>query len=160
MFRMGFWFLKWGTIIGALIAGVGWMMGAASSSADVGRFSVASTVSGVVMDMINGQSLNAAGGPRSTRSRSRNTNANKARPKPWHSFAQHQDWQYQEKRAAKDDGDVQQILKDVVSSAEKIVTDSVWWAAAKHAIGFDTGDEEAEQSASIKQAKTKGSTSR
>lgn len=133
-----------------------------ASNNDVGRFAFTSGISALVMDLINGQGLNAAGGARSSRkrkTRSAKGKADKPPPKIWESFKQRQEWQYQENEAA-GGTDIEGIVKEFMSSAAEAVTDKWWWSIAKSAVGFGNDEEPEEQAGRTKRAKTKGSKTR
>lgn len=119
MIRSSVWALKWGVIVGGLVALAGWATG-------TGQGSMTSSLSGLVLDMINGPGRDAAGGPR-TRSRTRAT-----KPRIWDSFQAHQDWQYQENdaRGGRND-EVQKIIGDIVSRVAK----DGWWNALSSSLG-------------------------
>lgn len=135
MFRTGVWFVKWGVIVGAIAAGVGWLAangGGGGGQAGVGRGGVMSFLSGLVLNAINGYGQNAAGGSR-TRSRTRT----QSRPKVWESFQQ--EWQYQDnsnhERREQGNGMVQGIIENIVGAAER----GGWLAAARRAMdGFQS----------------------
>jgi hypothetical protein len=54
--RTTFWFMKWGVILGALIAACGWVVGTTSRNDATGRSSVAEAISGLVVDLIDDRS--------------------------------------------------------------------------------------------------------
>ncbi|KAJ7594730.1 hypothetical protein C8J56DRAFT_778858 [Mycena floridula] len=146
--RVGFWFMKWGTVLGALIAGAAWIMGTANNAgADLTSFGVLSAVGGAVADLIKGQGLND-GQPRSS---ARRPKARKSRPKAWNSFAEHKEWQ----NAQKDEGEVARVLQDVLASAEQAVKDSAWWSTAQSILGLEDPEQKEKQNKA-----RKGSTSR
>jgi hypothetical protein len=130
--RTGFWILKWGTLFGLLIAALSWVMASTSRNTEIGTFSVVSGVTGMVMDLINGQGQNAAGGSRVRRSTAR-TEHRRRKPKAWDSFAQHKEWQYREEQAV-EHGTAQKMLADMLSSAENLLTGGKWWEVAKGAM--------------------------
>lgn len=141
MIRTGIWFMKWGAILSALAAGAGWMMGNAHANGENGigglftGGGVVPTVGGMILDMINGQGQNAAGGARSSRS-SRTQKQKAPRPKAWESWDRHREWQYSENAQNEDDNagnGMQKILGDVFGA----VREAGWWEAAKGAVdGF------------------------
>jgi hypothetical protein len=112
MIRSSVWALKWGVIVGGLVALAGWATGS-------GQGGVTSSLMGLVLDLINGPGRDAAGGSR-TRTRSR-----VPKPRVWDSFQAHRDWQYQENNVRGGSGnvEVQKIIGDIVSR----VTQDGWW---------------------------------
>jgi hypothetical protein len=144
MFRTSLWFMKWGTLLGGIVAGTSWLLFQQDGNGLAGRGIVAG-LGGIVLNMLNGDGRNAAGGPR-TRSRSRNS-AKKAagtrmkKPKPWDSFEQHREWQYQENGGAEGGQDV---LANLMDQASKAVTGSGWWEVAKSVFAGQDASEESE----------------
>lgn len=143
MIRTSVWFVKWGTIFAALAAGLGWAAGDAGGAglgqAGGGGAGIMSLLSGLVMDAINGQNQNAAGGARARPNTNRNTkNANTkgqsgsrgTRPKAWESFQQHNDWQYQENANGRGAGDLNEVLQGIMGS---VMGGGGWMDAAKNA---------------------------
>lgn len=153
MIRTGVWFVKWGTIIGALAAGAGYFMGTQGEGGQgVGRGGagggggILGTVTGLVLDMMNGQGQNAAGNSRSTSSRSRSrTQQRGARPKAWESFDRHRDWQYSEGADGKDKKDVSEELRKAVDGFAETLGAGTWWEMAKGYVN-NMGREESEGS--------------
>ncbi|KAJ8468919.1 hypothetical protein ONZ45_g17065 [Pleurotus djamor] len=153
VFRTVFFFVKWGTIFAALGAAAGWYMaGAANANANgngVGTFGLAASLGSFVLDILNGQNQNAAGGTRSrsgnsrrSKARSQKQDQRKERPKPWESFDKHRNWQFQEdnKQGGGDAGydDAQQVIGNIVGAAAKVVKES-WWEVAKNMAGATDG---------------------
>ncbi|KZT72157.1 hypothetical protein DAEQUDRAFT_723328 [Daedalea quercina L-15889] len=142
MIRTTFAFVKWGTIISALAAGAGYMMANANANGEngVGRGSgIVPTVGGMILDMLNGQDGNVAGGARTSRtsSRPRAQRQKAPRPKPWESWDQHQEWQYKEN--AQNEGDhgdssTSQIMGQIFGTVGRAVREGGWWEAAKQAV--------------------------
>ncbi|KAH7926691.1 hypothetical protein BV22DRAFT_986085, partial [Leucogyrophana mollusca] len=87
MFRTCLWFIKWGTIFGALTAGAGWYMGNQG-----GGRGIVTSLGGILLDMLNGQGQNAPGGTRAPPQTRTKTETQKKRPKTWESFEKHQQW--------------------------------------------------------------------
>lgn len=171
MIRTSAWFIKWGTIFGALVAGLGWAVGAGYGNgyAVGGGRGLVAGLGGVFLDLINGRGQNAAGGSRSktrtnsnSRSRPRRKGPPARKPKPWDSFEVHREWQYQQEEAD-DQGvrDAQQIISDLVGSAGTVMREGGWWEAAKSVVyGNDQQDErESTNRKSPRTAKAKGKTS-
>jgi len=166
MFRTSIWFIKWGTILGALIAGVGYFMGNMNGNG-VGGYGIITTLGGFALDAINGQGQRATGGTKSRsktqRSRSRFQQTERKKPKPWERFERHQDWLYQEREDPTQAADVQKIISNIVDTAEKVVKDSGWWSVAKSIIERSTGentDADVGETRATQKAKSKTSGSR
>lgn len=165
MVRTSAWFIKWGTIIGALFAGAGWYMGNANAVGALGGGGVISGLGGLILDMINGQGQNAAGGSRyktRTQSKASRAHARKTgnRPKPWDSFEQHREWQYRENDAGDDGNDIQKVIGDIAGAAGRVVRESGWWEAAKSVVvgmgGEDDSNGDVERRSSERRKRTKG----
>lgn len=147
MLRTSIWFIKWGTILGALVGGAGWWMGANNA---VGAPGVASVLGGLVLDMINGEK-GTKDSPRSVRGKAnRNT---RTRPKAWDNFQKHKEWQYEE--ATNSQGvDAQAVLEEILATAR----DGGVWNAMKSTLqGFQGGQGE---SGNKRERKSGGTTSR
>ncbi|KDQ57672.1 hypothetical protein JAAARDRAFT_35361 [Jaapia argillacea MUCL 33604] len=148
MFRTGVFFVKWGIIFGAITAGAGWLMG--HSGTGIGGSGLTSTIGGILLDLVNGQGQNAAGGARSrgpsssSSSRSHSKSGPRTeRPKAWESFDRHREWQYEDNGDdhREGDGEVQKVILDVVGTAGKIMRESGWWDAIKgvvESVGSET----------------------
>ncbi|GBE81060.1 hypothetical protein SCP_0307840 [Sparassis crispa] len=152
MIRTGFWFIKWGTILAVLTAGAGWVMSNANANGGSGvgvpfAGGFIPVIGGFLLDMLNGQGQNAAGGARSnprpktqsqsTRSRSRPQNQPKSpRPKAWESWDRHREWQYNENEGtdAGSEGEVKKVIGDIIGAAGRVLSDGRWWEAAKGAV--------------------------
>lgn len=124
-FRMGIFFMKWGTIFGALVAGVGWVMGRSSSFTGQG---VVAGIGSLLWDIINGPAQNAVRSQSRTSTRQR-INTGK-QPKPWNSFKQHKTWRKQ-KATSQAEGDVQKIVQNILGAADNVLKDNGWWGVAK-----------------------------
>ncbi|KAJ7251790.1 hypothetical protein B0H12DRAFT_1219502 [Mycena haematopus] len=156
MFRTSLWFMKWGTLVGGTIAALSWLLFQQDANGLAGRGIVAGLGS-AVLNMLNGDGRNAAGGPR-TRSRSRKP-AKKAagrmkKPKPWESFERHREWQYQENGGAEDQ-DAQDVLANLMDKAAEAVSGSTWWDVAK---GVFAGQDASDESESPREQRRKGNT--
>ncbi|KAH9948986.1 hypothetical protein B0H21DRAFT_197783 [Amylocystis lapponica] len=161
MIRTTFWFVKWGTILSTLVAGVGWMLGNAHANGENGLgglfagAGLVPVIGGFLLDMLNGQGQNAAGGQRSgssSRSRaSRSRPKTTPRPKAWESWDKHRDWQYKEDAQRQGDGgglgaEVQKIIRDMMGTTGQAISEGRWWEAAKGAMdGLSGGVQEQEQ---------------
>lgn len=167
MIRTIIFFMKWGAMLGAFMAAVGWVMGNSNGNG-LGNYGVVSTLGGFVLDMINGQGQNAAGSARSksrtqkTRSRSRLADK-KPKPKPWEPFERHREWQ-QDAAPVDQAADAQKFIGDIVGAAGKVVKESGWWNMAKKILeggsGGDDGVEGTKGRKPTQKAKSKESRSR
>lgn len=117
IFRTAFWFIKWGMIFAVLAAGAGWYMG--NHDVNGGR-DVVSSLGAVLLSVLNG----GAHSPETT------ARTSKRRTKPWESFENR--WQYREDSPTPTrDNDAQRIMSDIVKTANRILMEGGWWAAAK-----------------------------
>ena len=132
--------MKWGTIIGALVAGAGWIaaQGGGGGVGQLGGGGMMSFLGGLILDAINGKGQNAAGG---SRSRSRSQSQSRTRSKPWEPFQQSRGQHSSNadrnnnnnERTAGEDGTVQGIIGSILEAAEK----GGWLDAARNAMdGF------------------------
>jgi len=140
MFHTGVWFVKWGTIVGALVAAAGWIAaqggGGGGGIGQAGGGGMMSFLGGLILDAINGQGQNAAGG---SRSRSR-TQSQSRRPKAWESFQQQEGQRNtnpnrnnNDNERREGDGMVQDIIGSIIRAAER----GGWLDAARNAMdGF------------------------
>jgi hypothetical protein len=178
MFQTGVWVMKWGTILGALVAGAGWVAtqagggGGGGGVGQAGGSGMMSFLGGLILDAINGRGQNAAGGSRA-RSRSRTQPQSRTRPNAWEPFQQQQQQQRQTRsqrttnanrnernneRTEGGDGVVQGIIESIVGAAER----GGWLDAARSAMdGFQNvgragGDTEAGRKQPTRKAKAKG----
>lgn len=121
MFRTVFWFVKWGTILAALSAGVGWYM-ANQNSSGTGNDDLISSLGKAFMNTAS-------------------QTGEKVRPKPWDSFDKHRAWQHQ-KQAGSGAGisNAQQIMADIATAAGRTLMQGNWWDAAKTAFTSSTTD--------------------
>ena len=147
MIRTAFAFVKWGTILSLLAAGAGYFMGNANANGGNGvggqgqGSGIVPTIGGLILDMLNGQNQNAAGGARTRRpsSRSRTQKQQKApRPKAWDSWDKHEQWQYDENAQSGQneggDSGTQQIMGQIFGAMGRAVREGGWWEAAKNAV--------------------------
>ncbi|KAH7915207.1 hypothetical protein BJ138DRAFT_1142257 [Hygrophoropsis aurantiaca] len=131
MIRTSLWFIKWGTIFGALTAGAGWYMGTQN-----GGRGIVTTMGGVLLDMLNGQGQNAAGGTRAPPAARTKTQTQNKRPKAWESFEKHRVWQYEEDAgSAQERNDAQKIMSEIGAAANRILAEGGWWDTAKSMLG-------------------------
>ncbi|KAI5123850.1 hypothetical protein M0805_005668 [Coniferiporia weirii] len=114
MVRMTFRFVKWAIIIGLLGGSIGWLAmadgGGGGSALDAFR------------DAFQGQEGNSRAGGRT---------AGRARPRPWESFAEHQQWQYDEqaaRRMEEDDTaiDAQNVIRHIANFAGRAIGGSAF----------------------------------
>lgn len=100
-----------------------------NQNAGGGGRGLASTLGSVLLDMLNGDSQNAAGDRRTRSQISQCSQRN--RPKSWESFEKHQEWQYQEKDEGSQGNEAQQIMADIIAATNRIILDGGWWDVAK-----------------------------
>ncbi|KAJ7078888.1 hypothetical protein B0H15DRAFT_914524 [Mycena belliarum] len=136
MFRTSLWFVKWGTIVGGLVAASSWLLFQQDGNAMAGHGIVAS-VGSLILNLLNGDGRNAAGRTRAQPGRQAkkkpSTRQPKTKPKPWDSFDRHREWQFQENGEAQaaNDGGVQDVLGNIMDVAGKAMKESGWWDVAK-----------------------------
>jgi len=137
MVRTSIWFIKWGTILGALFAGMGWYMG--NQNAGLGNKSIISSLGGVMLDMLNGPGQHTPDTRGSSRThRTRTQRKSSERPKSWESFDKHKQWQYQD--GNQDGNDAQNIMSGIAKAANRILAESGWWDMARGAFDGSTYD--------------------
>lgn len=123
MFRLTFWFIKWGGLFGIIMAGAGWFFGSNSLSSIVNTGTI-STVGSILWGLVNDPE---AARPRpsrpNTRSQTRNRQASRAgeRPSVWDSFDRHREWQNTRNAEAEERGPSQDVLQDILDVADKYV---------------------------------------
>ncbi|KAH9839429.1 uncharacterized protein C8Q71DRAFT_831906 [Rhodofomes roseus] len=153
MIRTTFAFVKWGTLLSVLAAGAGYFMGNANANGGNGvdgQFrGIVPTFGGMILDMLNGQDRNVAGGARTSRTstRSRTQRRKAPRPKAWESWDRHQEWQYNDnaQNQAGDGGSgVQQIMGQIFGAAGRVIRDGGWWEAAKNVVDSALQDPDAD----------------
>jgi hypothetical protein len=135
IFRVSVWFVKWGAIFAALIAGVRWYATNTNGVAIHRAGGFASELSGLLVDMlnVNGQAQGQRAARHFHTKPSTSRDRTKGKPKPWHSFAQHRGWQ-EENAGGGDDGNVQKIIGEIVGAAGQAMKDSRWWEAARSVV--------------------------
>jgi hypothetical protein len=156
MVRTSIWFIKWGTILGALFAGLGWYMG---QSTGVGNTSIVSTLGGFIWDVLNGQAESIPGTQRSSRSpKTRTPHKSKSndRPRSWESFEKHKQWQYQEREGNQEGNDAQNIMSNIAKAANRLLAEGGWWDVAQ---GFFDGSSSEDKATSSDSSRTKKSRS-
>ncbi|KAF8160961.1 hypothetical protein B0H34DRAFT_698887 [Crassisporium funariophilum] len=141
--RFSFWFIKWGTIVGALLAGAGYYMG--NNANAVGQQGLIQGIERYIMDSFNNEGN--AGSGRSSRARKARAK-NSKRPKAWDSFEHHREWQYQENGERNAATDAQPWLAMVMDAAGNVLGGSNWWGTAKNLLWNENGqgDEQAADS--------------
>ncbi|KAF8904394.1 hypothetical protein CPB84DRAFT_1772929 [Gymnopilus junonius] len=119
--RIIFWFLKWGTLFGILMAGAGYFMGSAGAGDAVGNQGPIPIIAGLIANLFEDKSRpQGSRKPRQTRTRTK-------RPKAWDSFDLHRDWQYQQDDESQDRNPEIQKLTDLVFRAIGQVFQRNWW---------------------------------
>ncbi|KAK0195226.1 hypothetical protein F5146DRAFT_277646 [Armillaria mellea] len=125
MLRTSFWFIKWGTIVAALIAASGWVFG--SQQLQANRSVGWSSLGEVAMDMLNNPSI---GQPK------RKPRTPPQRPRVWETFDRHRAWQ-ERRDEPESRGDFN--AKVVIGTITR------WWDFAKDAMvdgrGQDDGND-------------------
>ncbi|OBZ66982.1 hypothetical protein A0H81_12997 [Grifola frondosa] len=175
MIRTTFWFVKWGSILGALVAGTGWMLGNAHANGENGLGElfegngILYTLGSMLLGTLNGQGQNAAGGSRARRSsRSRPGSHSRAeRPKAWESWDRHNEWQYKEGARGRGNeaslgAEVQKVVEKIFGAAGNAMKEGGWWESAKGAVeeftrGLDGDNAEAQAKPDRKSQKGKTS---
>jgi hypothetical protein len=151
--RSSIWILKWGTILGALMAGAGWFMGN-TVQGGVGNYGAVSNIGGFVLDVINGQGKNAG----RSRSRPRKSHLSRSagkKPKIWESFERHREWKNQGKESTSDESTtISQIFNHLLGVASR---GGQWWNVAEYA---DRNDVEKERTEGQSRRNIKSSSSR
>ncbi|KAF9484495.1 hypothetical protein BDN70DRAFT_872525 [Pholiota conissans] len=158
MLRTSFWFMKWGTLFGIFIGGVGFLLGNGGGNA-IGNQGGFHGIGGFFASLLEDPRAQ----PNSRSSRTRNRKSNAKRPKVWESFERHREWQYQEVLQEDDANEqVQQMLSTIVDGAGNLLKGN-WWGMLNGVTGGDEGDEGPSPEAVPKRASTKtkrkGSTS-
>lgn len=144
MIRTTFAFVKWGTLLSLLAAGAGYFMGNANANGGNGvggqGSGIVPVIGGMILDMLNGQGQNAAGGARSQKQKKA------PRPKSWESWDKHEQWQYKENAQNGQGGDsgTQQIMGQIFGAAGRAVREGGWWEAAKSAVDSVLQEQDAE----------------
>lgn len=128
VFRTFFWFVKWGVILAAVFAGLGWYTAVQTNGA--GGSSLISGMGGI-LNILNGESQ-GTGSTGSAHKRTRTTSQSYtgSPPKSWDSFDKHRYWQSQQ-RNGREGNDAQQIMSDIVATASQRLIESGWWNTAR-----------------------------
>ncbi|KAJ3572392.1 hypothetical protein NP233_g3115 [Leucocoprinus birnbaumii] len=129
MIRTSFWVAKWGIIVGALAAGMGWFAGATQNGGIVAP-GLIKHVGSLLLDTLNGRNRNAVGGERESRlGGSQSRRKSTQRPKPWESFDRHREWQYNEDRDQSEQGsELETLFNDLMSVAGQWFGGDNWWS--------------------------------
>ena len=155
MIRTSIWFIKWGTILGALTAGMGWYMG--SQNAGVGNKSIISSLSGFIFDTLNNQGQYTPDAQRSSRTpRTPMQHKSSDRPKSWESFDKHNQWQYNQARDENQEGNgAQDIMTSIMKTANRMLAESGWGDVARGIFEGSTSDDKATAGDNQRRSKTK-----
>ncbi|KAG2048259.1 hypothetical protein BDR06DRAFT_962897 [Suillus hirtellus] len=148
MVRTSIWFIKWGTIFGALTAGLGWYMG---QNAGIGSTSIISSLAGFISDVLNEQTQTTPGTSPKTRTQRKSND----RPKSWESFERHKQWQYQERDGNQEGNDAQKIMSNIAKAANRLLAEGGWWDAARGVFDGPTSDDKATSSDSDRTKKSR-----
>lgn len=134
--RVMFWFLKWGTLFGIVMAGAGYFMASAGNA--VGNQGPMPMLAGFVANLFDDKSR-----PQSKR-KPRQTKSKTKRPKAWDSFDLHREWQYQQDDEVQDQTpDIRKLMDMVVGAAGQVFQGN-WWNIAEN-VGKDSEVAELEQ---------------
>jgi hypothetical protein len=151
MIRTTFWFLKWGIILGTLVAAASWYIGATQGHAGVSTQSnLVSQLAGFALDKMNGQNRDAA-----SRERMNHMPLKKAakRPKPWDTFDRHREWQYNaDQLEPSESPDVDILMKNLLDAAAQMLGGS-WWSALQRG-GLPSSNQNAKQNTFARDKKT------
>jgi len=159
MVRTSIWFIKWGTILGALTAGMGWYLG--NQNAGAGNKSIITSLGGFIFDMLNGQGQYTPAPKRSSRTpRTRPQRKSSDRPKSWESFDKQKQWQYQEQNGNNDGNDAQNIMSNIMKAANRVLAESGWWDVAQGLFDGSTSDDKAKPGDDQQRSKTEKTSSR
>jgi hypothetical protein len=129
MIRTSWWFIKWGTTLALLIAGVGWIVGTVNSIGFPQTGNTAYTFGGVLLDAMNsigGSRDRSSSRSQTFRSRTKASSRVRSKPKPWESFERHREWEQQQQQG---NGDALKVVEDIVGAAGQALKDSSWWEA-------------------------------
>lgn len=150
MIRTSFWFIKWGMILGGLVAGISWYIGVTQTQVGgLMNTGVISYFGNKFLDVINGQNRNAAGSDRSQRTTAR-------RPKPWDSFDNHQEWQYRDDGAeGGETSNLETWLNNIIGSAGQMMKDDWWRTGLKDMMGQSSPATETSTSRTRRKASSK-----
>ncbi|PPR02970.1 hypothetical protein CVT26_004915 [Gymnopilus dilepis] len=140
MARTMFWFLKWGSLFGILMAGAGYFMGNAGNA--VGNQGAVSMLAGLVANLFDDNSRTQG------RRRPRQTRTRTKRPRAWDSFEVHKEWQYQQEDEQRDQAPDLQKLMNMFAGAAGQVLQGNWWSSARGESGDSTESGRQQQSTS------------
>ncbi|KAG2342964.1 hypothetical protein BDR05DRAFT_963780 [Suillus weaverae] len=155
MVRTSIWFIKWGTVLGALTTGLGWYMG---QNTGVENTSIISSLGGFIWDVLNGQAQPTPGTQRSSRlPKTRTQHKSNDRPRSWESFAKHKQWQHQERDGNQEGSDAQKIMSNIAKAANRLLAEGGWWDVAR---GIFDGPNSEDKASSSDSGGTKKSSSR
>ncbi|KAJ7497105.1 hypothetical protein FB451DRAFT_1120299 [Mycena latifolia] len=155
MFRTSLWFMKWGTIVGGLVAVSSWLLLQQNGNALAGRGVVAG-IGSLVLNLLNGNGRNAAGRTRTQSGKqTKKSRTRQKRPKPWDSFDRHREWQFQENGEGANDGGVQDVLGNILDVAGQAVKESGWWEVAKGVFKGEGESGESQSTSRKRKANTK-----
>jgi hypothetical protein len=130
MIRTTFWFMKWGVILGTLVAAASWYIGATQGHVGAPTHSnLVSHLASFALDKMNGPNRNAVGGERMNRIPPLGKTAE--RPKSWDTFHRHREWQYDADQAEpSESSDVDIVMKNLFDVAAQMLEGS-WWSDLK-----------------------------
>jgi hypothetical protein len=129
--RLSFFFFKWGTLIGVAMVIVGYLAGQGTDIA-------ANQPNGGLANFFSSM----FGGGTSSKHKRQMNHRRKERPKPWHSFKEAKEWQYQQQSEVPNTNPSAQQLMDSIVHAAQGAMGGNWWSAA---IGFAASTKETER---------------
>lgn len=128
--RLSFFFLKWGTLIAVAMAIVGYLGGQGTDALANQRGGVANFFSSMF-------------GSGTSSKHKRQPHRRKERPKPWHTFKESKEWQFQQQpEVPNTTPSAQQLMNAIVHAAEGALGGNWWGAVIRN--GFATSTKETE----------------
>lgn len=151
--RLGFWFLKWGTLISVIMAGAGYFMGNAGVAV---QNQGAAVLGDIFSSLFDGGDVSKRNRQTKSQRRSRN------KPKAWDSFEQHREWQYQQPNEREGANvQTQQMMDMVVDVAGQVFETGDWWGTMKSfGRGSTQSDDEGKASAKHRERNSRSGNSR
>ncbi|PPQ89490.1 hypothetical protein CVT25_012162 [Psilocybe cyanescens] len=144
LIRLMFWCIKWGSLFGIFMAGVGYFMGNAGGNA-VGLQGALPVLGNLISTLLDDKEHSS----RHRQKKSRKSKPKSRRPKAWDSFDAHQQWQYQENQGRDENPQMQQVMDMVTSAAGKIFTGN-WWNTAENIVKNTPKPDQSKKSAKSK----------
>jgi hypothetical protein len=130
LFRTAIWFIKWGTVIGALAAGAGWF--AAQPHNGVGAYGTTALtkIGGVILEMLNQRNTNADAQAKSGGSGSKKATSqtSQKRPKSREPFELHRERRQRQEGQGTQETDARELMDNIVDAATEVLKQSGWWS--------------------------------